>query len=94
MSSKAKKISRIIREMDGEEPSNTPVESLDCELSVSIPMEKELIASDICKACVITIEGNELLVDLIMLDMHDFDIILGIDWLVKTLLTLIVIGRK
>ena len=43
----------------------------------------EVIAKNICVAYPIVIKGQEFLVDLIVLDMHDFDIILGMDWLAK-----------
>ena len=32
-------------------------------------------------SCIICIEGRELLADLVLLDMHDFGDILGMDWL-------------
>ena len=32
-------------------------------------------------SCVICIEDRELLADLVLLDMHDFVVILGMDWL-------------
>ena len=35
----------------------------------------------VLKSCIICIEGRELLADLVLLDMHDFDVILGMDWL-------------
>ena len=33
------------------------------------------------KSCVIVVDGHELLADLHVLDMDDFDVILGMDWL-------------
>ena len=33
------------------------------------------------KSCILCIEGRELLANLVLLDMHDFDVILGMDWL-------------
>jgi len=35
----------------------------------------------VLKSCIICIEGRELLADLVLLDMHDFDVILCMDWL-------------
>ena len=32
------------------------------------------------KSCVLCMEGRELLANLVLLDMHDFDVILGMDW--------------
>ena len=54
---------------------------LDFELSVSIPIGDTSMTNLVLKSCIICIEGRELLVDLVLLDMHDFDVILGMDWL-------------
>ena len=35
----------------------------------------------VLKSCIICIKGRELLADLVLLDMHDFDNMLGMDWL-------------
>ena len=35
----------------------------------------------VLKSCTICIEGRELLADLVLLDMHDFDVILDMVWL-------------
>nr|XP_023921956.1 uncharacterized protein LOC112033418 [Quercus suber] len=56
-------------------------ELLDFELSVSTPLGETMVAEFICKACVIKIGGNELLADLILLEIQEFDVILGMDWL-------------
>ena len=40
-----------------------------------------MVAEFICKSCVIKIGGNELLADLILLEIQEFDVILGMDWL-------------
>ena len=57
------------------------LELLDFELSVSTPLGKTMVAEFICKSCVIKIGGNELLADLILLEIQEFDVILGMDWL-------------
>ena len=54
---------------------------LDFELSVSTPIGDTLMTNLVLKSCIICIEGRELLADLVLLDMHDFDVILGMDWL-------------
>lgn len=41
-----------------------------------------MIVDSITKACTIIVNNKELVVDLILLDMLDFDIILEMDWLV------------
>ena len=45
-------------------------------------MGDSLVCNSMLKSCVIQIEDKEMLVDLILMDMYDYDIILGIDWLV------------
>ena len=54
---------------------------LDCELWVSTPLGVILCAQWVYRSCVINIAGRELVADLILLHMHDFDAILGMDWL-------------
>ena len=56
-------------------------ELLDFELSVSTPVSDTLMTNLVLKSCIICIEGRELLADLVLLDMQDFDVILGMDWL-------------
>ena len=56
-------------------------ELLDFELSVSTHVGDILMTNLVLKSCIICIEGRELLADLVLLDMHDFDVILGMDWL-------------
>ena len=34
-----------------------------------------------CDACVLYIWGYEVTIDLVLLDMSDFDVIVGMDWL-------------
>ena len=40
-----------------------------------------LMTNLVFKSFIICIEGRELLADLVLLDMNDFDVILGMDWL-------------
>ena len=40
-----------------------------------------LVCNSMLKSCVIQIEDREMLVDLILMDMYDYDIILGMDGL-------------
>ena len=56
-------------------------ELLDCELWVSTPSGVILCAQWVYRSCVINIAGRELVADLILLHMHDFNVILGMDWL-------------
>ncbi|XP_038972361.1 uncharacterized protein LOC120104745 [Phoenix dactylifera] len=52
-------------------------------LYVATPLQKTVIADIIFKKCIIQLGERELVADLIQLDMQDFDIILGMDWLSK-----------
>ncbi|XP_075650058.1 uncharacterized protein LOC142620587 [Castanea sativa] len=56
-------------------------ELLDCELWVSTPSGVMLCAQWVYQSCVINIASKDLVVDLILLHMHDFDAILGMNWL-------------
>ena len=55
--------------------------SLDCKLWMSTPLSVMLCAQWVYRSCVINIAGRDLVVDLILLYMQDFDAILGMDWL-------------
>lgn len=48
--------------------------------SVTIPSRDVQQTNLIVRACVILIENRELYANLIVLDMKDYDIILGMDW--------------
>ena len=54
-------------------------ELLDCELRVNTPSGVMLCAQWVYRSCVINIVVRDLVADLILLHMHDFDAILGID---------------
>ncbi|KAA0059930.1 ty3-gypsy retrotransposon protein [Cucumis melo var. makuwa] len=57
------------------------VESLSGVLSVSIPSGEVLLSKEKIKACQIEIANQMLDVTLLVLDMKDFNVILGMDWL-------------
>ncbi|KAJ1435700.1 Retrotransposon gag domain [Sesbania bispinosa] len=57
--------------------------SLDETLAVTAPVGEILLAD-----CVVSIEGKKLFANLITLDMVDFDVILGMDWLASHYATL------
>ncbi|XP_070031672.1 uncharacterized protein [Nicotiana tomentosiformis] len=48
---------------------------------VATPVGESLLAEYVYRACQIRVEGRDTLVDLIVLDMIDFDMLMGIDWL-------------
>ena len=52
-------------------------------LSVSTPLSDELETDVFFSSCPVIVEGRELLADLVLLDVIDFDVILGMDWLVQ-----------
>lgn len=54
---------------------------LDEALHVSMPLDKTMVIDTMCRSCVTVIDGHELVVNLILLDVKDFDVILGMDWL-------------
>uniref|UniRef100_A0A2N9I8T4 Reverse transcriptase n=1 Tax=Fagus sylvatica TaxID=28930 RepID=A0A2N9I8T4_FAGSY len=56
-------------------------EPLEYELSVSTPLGDTLMSNLVLKSCMFCIEGRELSADLVLLGMHDFDVILGMNWL-------------
>jgi hypothetical protein len=56
-------------------------ELLNYDLWVFTPSGEMLSAQRVYRYIVISINGRDLFVDLILLDMHDFDVILGMDWL-------------
>ena len=63
--------------------SNVNVESkpIDYSIVVSLPTGDSWIAESVYLDSRVIIGGQEFLTDLILLDIHDFDVILGMDWL-------------
>ena len=55
----------------------------ECSMVVSLPTSDSLIANRVYRGNKVTIASHEFEADLIVLDIHDFDIILGMDWLAK-----------
>ena len=51
------------------------------DLSVATPMGDSLVCNSMLKSCVIQIEDREMLSNLILMDMYDYDVILGMVWL-------------
>ncbi|XP_077223055.1 uncharacterized protein LOC143856674 [Tasmannia lanceolata] len=56
-----------------------PSVPIDHDLCVSTPVGKDLMTDRISKTCPIRIGDKELLADLILLELYDFDVILGMD---------------
>ena len=62
---------------------NVNVESqpIDCSIVVSLPTGDSQLAESVYMDSRVIIGGQEFLADLILLDIHDFDVILGMHWL-------------
>ncbi|OMO55593.1 reverse transcriptase [Corchorus capsularis] len=59
------------------------VEPLDFEFVIDTPTGVDVLVNQVRKSCIVVIEGVSLPADLVVLDMHGFDVILGMDWLDK-----------
>ena len=71
-------ISEQFVELSGIEPK-----SLDVMLYVATPLNDKVLIALGCPDCKIVIDDKEGRIDLAVLCMHDFDVIIGMDWLVK-----------
>ncbi|GKV24657.1 hypothetical protein SLEP1_g34241 [Rubroshorea leprosula] len=60
-----------------------PVDTSDCELHVDTSLGGMMTTRDVCRIMNIYIDGRQLSASLFVLDISDFDIILGMDWLSK-----------
>ena len=56
-------------------------ETLDFELSVDTPFEHVICTDKVYKSCNVLVSMRELEANLVLLDMYEFDLILGMDWL-------------
>ena len=60
---------------------NIEIQPIDCSMVVSLPTGDSLIADRVYMGCKVIIEGHEFRASLVLLDIQDFDVILGMDWL-------------
>ena len=60
---------------------NIEIQPIDCSMVVSLPTEDSLIADRVYMGCRVIIESYEFRANLVLLDIQDFDVILGMDWL-------------
>ena len=60
---------------------NVVSQPIDCSIVVSLPTGDSRLAKNVYMDSRVIIGGQEFLADLILLDIHDFDVILGMDWL-------------
>ena len=58
-----------------------PPEPLDQPFWFDTLMGESLLVNFVYRSCVVTVNGKDFIVDLIVLDLVDFDAILGKDWL-------------
>ena len=56
-------------------------ESLDLPIRVSTPVGDSVVVDQVYRLCTVTLMGYDTHTDLKVLDMVDFDVILGMDWL-------------
>ncbi|KAA3473518.1 RVP_2 domain-containing protein [Gossypium australe] len=59
-----------------------PIEPTGFVIRVSNPLGKYVLVDRVCKGCPLTIRGHCFPVDLMLLPFDEFDVILGMDWLV------------
>lgn len=62
---------------------NVPTQRLDYGLLLKLPNEKNLIVDKIYRDFSVVIEGQTFPVNFLPLKLRDFEIIVGMDWLVK-----------
>ena len=61
--------------------SQIKTQPLECRMRVSLPVGDRLLAERVVRDSRILIGGQEFPADLVALDMRDFDVVLGMDWL-------------
>ena len=64
-------------------------DSLDFSIHVSTPIEDSVMVDQVYHICMVTLKGCDTHDDLKVLDIVDFDVILGMDWLSPYLAILI-----
>ncbi|XP_075499929.1 uncharacterized protein LOC142538501 [Primulina tabacum] len=58
------------------------------QLAIALPSGQELQTDQIMRGCPIYVQGHQMYAELIVLKMTDFDVILGMDWLSKYIVTI------
>ena len=61
--------------------SGMPIDIMDFDLFVATPLGDFVVVNKILRNCCVMIGYREMTVDLVLLDLQDFDVILGMDWL-------------
>ena len=57
------------------------IDNMDFDLFVATPLRESIVVNKILRDCCVMIGYREMTVDLVLLDLQDFDVILGMDWL-------------
>lgn len=63
--------------------ADKPVKPLICGMSIATPIGDCMVVNYIYKTCGIVQNDRKFLVDILPLEKNDFDVILGIDWVVS-----------
>ncbi|RVX00506.1 Transposon Ty3-G Gag-Pol polyprotein [Vitis vinifera] len=58
-----------------------PIDNMDFDLFVATPLGDSVVVNKTIRDCCVMIGYKEMTVDLVLLDLQDFDVILGMDWL-------------
>lgn len=74
--------------------ANKNTKPLGCYLSVATPMGDNMILNQVYKSCFLSFGDRKFSADLLLILMHDFDIILGTDWLELIMPVLTVFLKK
>ena len=61
--------------------ANRELDPLKNKLVVNTPLGQQILCTSVFKGCEVVVEGVVLKANLIPLEMTDFDVILGMDWL-------------
>ncbi|KAJ8774320.1 hypothetical protein K2173_011192 [Erythroxylum novogranatense] len=59
------------------------IDQLEYDIHVTSPLGSSVLVNQVYRNCPIMIQGNDYVADLIRLPFHEFDLILGMDWLSK-----------
>ena len=71
-----------------------PIDNMDFDLFVATPLGDSVVVNKIIKDCCVMIGYREMTVDLVLLELRDFDVILGMDWLVSYHASVDCFGKK
>ena len=69
------------------------IDNMDFDLFVATPLGDFVVVNKILRDCCVMIGYREMTVDLVLLDLQDFDVILGMDWLLPTIPLLTVLRK-